>query len=65
MEKDDQGRELFRKALLEDKEFYRECVEQVMRLNDSILEERKHELETAKANIENAQSTLSLSLIHI
>ena len=59
MEKDDQGRELFRKALLEDKEFYRECVEQVMRLNDSILEERKHELETAKANIENAQSTLS------
>lgn len=59
MEEDDQGRELFRKSLLENEEFYRECVEQVMRLSDSILEERNRELETSKADIENARSTLS------
>ena len=59
MEEDDQGRELFRKSRLENEEFYRECVEQVMRLSDSILEERNRELETSKADIENARSTLS------
>lgn len=59
MEEDDQSRELFRKSLLENEEFYRECVEQVMRLSDSILEERNRELETSKADIENARSTLS------
>lgn len=30
-----------------------------MRLSDSILEERNRELETSKADIENARSTLS------
>lgn len=59
MEKDDQDRELFRKALLEDEEFHQECVEQVMQLSDSILEERNRELETAKVNIENARSILA------
>lgn len=59
MEKDDQGRELFRKALLEDEEFYRECVEQAMRLSDSILEERKRALEATEVDIESARSTLS------
>ncbi|CAK7017912.1 MAG: hypothetical protein PEGG_00731 [Paraeggerthella hongkongensis] len=59
MEKDDPNRELFRKALLEDEGFYRECVEQVMRSRDPLLEERNNELATAKANIESAQNTLS------
>ena len=59
MDKDDPTRELVRNALLEDKGFYRECVEQVMEQSDVLLEERKTELETAKSEIASAESSMA------
>lgn len=58
MDKEDPDRELFRKALLEDENFHRECVEQVIQESDPILEERKSELDAAKNDIKKAQSSL-------
>lgn len=58
MSKEDPDRELFRKALLEDEGFYRECVEQVMQLSNSILDERKDEIAKVERDIERAQSLL-------
>ncbi len=58
MEKGDSDRELIKKALLEDEEFYRECVEYVMQLSDALLEERKAELASAKREEEKARSSL-------
>lgn len=59
MGKEDPDREIFRKALLEDKSFYQECVEQVTKMSNPILDERKKELAAAKSNIEQAQSFLN------
>lgn len=58
MGKEDPDREFFRKALLEDENFHRECVEQVIQESDSILEERTNELNAAKNDIKKAQSSL-------
>lgn len=58
MDKEDPDRALFRKALLEDEAFHRECVEQIIRTSDPILEERKDELAAAKSDIEKARSSL-------
>ena len=58
MGKEDPDRELFRKALLEDENFHRECVEQVIQESDPILDERKNELDAAKNDIKKAQSSL-------
>lgn len=59
MEKDDPNRELFRKALLEDKGFYRECVEQVMHSSDALLEERKKELASARDELDETRGSLA------
>ncbi len=59
MEKADPDRELFRKALLEDEGFYRECVEHVMQSSNALLEERKGELASAKHDAEKARASLA------
>lgn len=59
MEKDDSERDLFRKALLENKVFYSECVERVMRSSDALLQKRKEELASAKKDTETARNVLT------
>lgn len=59
MGKEDPNRGLFRRALLEDEDFYQECVNQVMRSSDVVLEQRKNELAAVKKDIERAQSSLA------
>lgn len=59
MEKDDCARDLFRKALLENEEFYNECIEQVVQSSDALLEERKEELASAKRDTEAARNALA------
>ncbi|WP_242370197.1 hypothetical protein [Adlercreutzia muris] len=58
MEGDDQERELFRRALLEDESFHRECIEEAMRLSDTIIEERKNDLAKVENDVERAKGTL-------
>lgn len=58
MGKEDPDREFFRKALLEDESFHRECVEQVIQASDPILDARKNELDVVKNDIKKAQSSL-------
>lgn len=59
MGKEDPERELFREALLEDEDFYQECVEQVLQSSNAALEQKKSELAAASDEIERAQSFLA------
>lgn len=59
MEKDDAGRDLFRRALLENEDFYKECVERVMQSSDALLGARKEELASAKRAAEAARDSLT------